>query len=284
MIKSFKQAVRFFFSKGNVTPLLYDILGNKGISKQEKTEIPSVNMGYWKDIHPITKDKYHDSNEALFKLVFDGASFSSKDEIVLDVGCGFGTNMKYCLENSDIRKMIGLNISPNQIEWGRVHLAKHGLSSRAEIITDSATNMQFDDESVDKIVSIEAAFHFETREEFFKEAYRVLKPNGILSLADMIICKPTSLLQRLFVKIGKKSMAIPTQNIYNFEEYTKKIKESGLQIIEIESIGKHVISPFRKWFWTQSFKDILNCNWFWAVTSLGFMFIEMDYIRVVARK
>lgn len=284
MISSFTKVIRFIFSKGNATSQLYDILGEKGLSIHPKTKIPSVNMGYWKHIPHIKGDTLHESNRALFKLVCDAANFTEADKIVLDVGCGFGTNIQYCVENSPVQKMIGLNISPNQIEWGNRHLAELGHASRAEIILDSATNMSFANESVDKIVSVEAAFHFETREVFFKEVKRVLKKDGIFSMADLIVCAPTSFLQRFFVKSVMKSLAVPAQNIHNYEEYVQKIQDSGLEVIEIESIGNEVVPHFRKWFWRQSIKDILSYNLFWSMFSLGFLFAKLDYIRVVAKK
>ena len=241
-------------------------------------------MGFWRDIKNIDGNSLHESNRALFKLVCEGARFSENDQIGLDAGCGFGTNIRYCVENSPVQKMIGLNISPNQIEWGNNYLKAAGHASRAEIIMSSATNMLFADESVDKIVSVEAAFHFETRETFFQEVKRVLKPNGIFSMADLIVCKPTNFLQRLLVKNVMRSLFVPAQNIMDYEEYVEKIQQSGLQIIEIERIGNEVVPSFRKWFWRQPIKDILTYNFLWSITSVGFLFAKLDYIRVIAKK
>ena len=38
-----------------------------------------------------------------------------------------------------------------------------------------ATELDFRDNSFDSIICVEAAFHFDTREKFVREAYRVLK-------------------------------------------------------------------------------------------------------------
>lgn len=284
MLSSFSKAFRFLFAKGNKVSQLYDILGERGLAKHPKTKIPSVNMGFWRDIKNIDGNSLHESNRALFKLVCEGAHFSENDQIGLDAGCGFGTNIQYCVENSPVQKMIGLNISPNQIEWGNNYLRAAGHASRAEIIMSSATNMLFADESVDKIVSVEAAFHFETRETFFQEVKRVLKPNGIFSMADLIVCKPTNFWQRLLVKNVMRSLFVPAQNIMDYEEYVEKIRQSGLQIIEIERIGNEVVPSFRKWFWKQPIMDILTYNFLWSITSVGFLFAKLDYIRVIAKK
>ncbi|MBK8522086.1 MAG: methyltransferase domain-containing protein [Ferruginibacter sp.] len=261
-----------------------DILGDTGVAKDSKTHIPSVNMGYWKDISQIDPEKIHIANQAMFKLVSEAAMFSEKDEKVVDIGCGFATNIKYCLDKYNIKNMAGLNISPFQTNWGNHFLKQEGLSSKAEIILGSATDMPFDDASIDRIISIEAAFHFDTRETFLKEVVRVLKHGGVLSLADLIICKPKNPFQKLFVKSIMKALYVPAQNVYDYEDYVKHLQKCGLEILHIEQLNKEVTIPFRKWFWNRPFSVFFKYNLLWSLTGLGFMFAKLDYLHVVARK
>lgn len=285
MFSTLRKTIHFLRSKGNTTAQVYDeMLGENGLAQDKKTHIPSINMGYWKDIPYIDAEKIHVANQALFRLVSEAAMFSEHDEIVLDVGCGFATNMKYCLENHEINKMIGLNISSFQLAWGNHFLKEHGLESKGEVILASATDMPFSDNSIDRIISIEAAFHFETRETFLQEVKRVLKPGGILSMADLIICTPHTWWDRILVKSIRKTLYVPAQNVYNFEEYAKIMQECGLEVLHLAQIGKDVSVPFRKWFWKRPLSQILDYNLIWAITGIGFMFSKKDYIQVVARK
>lgn len=285
MFSKLLKTLDFFRPGHNTTAKVYDdMLGEFGLALDEKTKIPSVNMGFWKEISQIKPDSIHHANREMFRIVSEAARFSEEDSHVVDAGCGFATNIKYCIENHCIQKITGLNVSPFQIEWGNRLLNKSGLSHKGEVINGSATDMPFASESIDRVVSIEAAFHFETRETFFEEVKRVLKPGGILSMADLIVCTPKSALQKLFVKSLSKTLHVPKENVYNYEEYVDLAHKSGLEILHIETIGKEVTVPFHKWFWRRPVSEFFNYNLIWSVLGIGFMFARLDYIRIVARK
>ena len=54
-------------------------------------------------------------------------------ETFLDIGCGWGTLVRYAVEHYGVRA-TGVTLSKNQAAWGNEQIAKSGLTGRAEIL------------------------------------------------------------------------------------------------------------------------------------------------------
>jgi len=54
------------------------------------------------------------------------------------------------------------------------------LGDRLDLRVGSATSTPFADGSFDRVVALESALRFDTRRKFFEEAFRVLRPGGVL--------------------------------------------------------------------------------------------------------
>jgi ubiquinone/menaquinone biosynthesis C-methylase UbiE len=109
---------------------------------------------------------------------------------IVDVACGRGGTTRYIANYYDPANIMGINISPEQIAVCRDRLPNIRFEEM------DAANLEFDDNSIDNILCVEAACHFNTREKFLKEALRVLKPGGCLSLADPLLRRETEIQPR----------------------------------------------------------------------------------------
>jgi len=111
----------------------------------------------------------------------NSAKLSHNDEI-LDVGFGFGDQDLQWSKNYNVKKIIGINITPLQVDVAMKRVKKSGLENQIDFQVGSATDIPFQENSFDKVMALECAFHFNTREKFLKEAFRVLRPGGKIAI------------------------------------------------------------------------------------------------------
>lgn len=99
---------------------------------------------------------------------------------VLDVGCGIGGSTRVLAKDYGF-DVTGVTISPEQVKRAR-ELTPEGVN--AKFLVDDAMALSYPDASFDVVWSIEAGPHMPDKAVFAKELLRVLKPGGVLVLAD----------------------------------------------------------------------------------------------------
>ena len=142
-----------------------------------------VHLGYWE--HPKKADEDFASAQArLDERVLAMAGLDSA-QAVLDVGCGFGGTLAGL--NGRLRDawLAGVNVDGRQLALCRQIAPANG--NRIEWQEADASRLPFAAGSFDRVICIEAMFHFPSRRAFFAEAARVLKPGGRLVGSDITL-------------------------------------------------------------------------------------------------
>ena len=160
-----------FYGELFADPLLREFYGDSGYA----------NFGYWR---PETRTAAEAGNNLVDTLLHRlGAPVGT----VLDVACGAGATTRQIVARLPGVSVTGIGLSLEQLSAARQR------APTARFVQMDATRLAFGHDQFDAVVCVEAAFHFVTRERFFVEALRVLKPGGTLVLSDLLMARGTLL-------------------------------------------------------------------------------------------
>jgi len=106
---------------------------------------------------------------------------------LLDIGCGWGATVRRAIEKYDVN-VVGLTLSENQAAHVQKMFDQMDTPRTRRVLLEGWEKF---DESVDRIVSIGAFEHFGRQRypRFFKMAYEVLPPDGVMLLHTIV--RPT---------------------------------------------------------------------------------------------
>jgi len=133
-----------------------------------------MNYGYWT---AETKNQAEACENLIGKLL---SMIPDKTGRILDVACGRGASTRHLLRHYQPSDIVAINISEKQLKRASE------LAPGCTFLLRDATQLEFPSSSFDNIICVEAAFHFDTRDSFYREAFRVLKPGGYLVTADIL--------------------------------------------------------------------------------------------------
>lgn len=102
---------------------------------------------------------------------------------LLEVSCGRGGGLTALLSRAPEIEATGLDVAQSAVDFCR---SSYGESERLHFVQGSALELPFPDDSFDIVLNVEASNDYGDRPRFFREAARVLKPDGILLYADTV--------------------------------------------------------------------------------------------------
>ena len=239
-----KEILRFLRIAGNLrrdrADWVYDVLDEKHLWS-ERTHY--LNLGYWRNAGGIDEASTH-----LVQMVGDSAALTSEDR-VLDLGFGFGDQDIYWMRTFRPRHIDGVNVSARQVKRGRQLVEEAGLSDKITFWLGDAAEPPFPDGYFDKIIALESAFHFRSREKFFAVAHRLLRPGGTLVLADFVVGprRTANFRAMLGRQFGSLAWQIPMCNLQPIDTYLGQLRTNGFQDIVASDITSDVIPPFKRY-------------------------------------
>jgi len=194
-----------------------------------------LNFGYWDNSisHPI------DAQKKLCSMIGEMAEISSAD-IIADIGSGILGPAK--IWNSEYPS---LQISSVNVNFSQLASVNSGKISK---LNSTARMLPFSNSSLDRVIALESAQHFKPIGDFFSESNRILKDNGVLTLAIPTATDDSSLSNLGILKFTWSSEHYSQKNIAD------ELFKNGFEIIESNDIGKNVYSPLAEYYINNRFE------------------------------
>ena len=128
--------------------------------------------------------------------------------------------------------------------------------SGIELLVGDATKLSMSDDTFSKVVSVDSAYYFNTRNRFFSEAFRVLAPGGRLCTADICLQQyPTTCFGKIVLFIMCLFTGIPRANMYSCEEYMSTLSQTGFTNVKCrETLDNDVFLGYANFIKQQKFK------------------------------
>jgi arsenite methyltransferase len=152
-------------------------------------------------------------------------------EVVLDLGAGAGVDVFLAANKvGPTGRVIGVDMTEEMVDKASSIARNHGYHN-VEFRLGEIEKLPVEDKSVDAIISNCVINLSPDKAKVFREAYRVLKPEGRLTVSDIVSEEnvPAEVRSNLDAWAGCIGGALEQR------EYLRKIKEAGFKDVQVES-------------------------------------------------
>lgn len=175
----------------------------------------------------------HDAQELTMRELALDAGMPRRDSHVLDVGCGLGGSALYWASVHRARVTAVTNV-PSHVAWVNQFAAVEGVSDRVNTVLCDALELP-GQECFDLVVAVESSCYL-PRRAWFRRVYSLLRPGGILAIADCFL--------------GRPDLAGPFDQYWRaqigtVEEYFRSAAAEGLELELHQDISGRAVN-----FWT----------------------------------
>jgi len=190
----------------------------------------SMHYGLWDDATASHREALSNENR-----VIAGIARITKADHVIDFGCGYGASAVWLASHIGCR-VFGITLSQNQVDEARRLAIKHNVSHLVAFSRMNYHRTDFAAGAFDVVMAIESIAHSSAKERVLAEAYRILKPDGRIVVADGFFGKPkngrTEAEQEIARACFEGVHVPPLPERYEFEEWLAEAGFVGIQWIE----------------------------------------------------
>tara|TARA_B100000700_G_scaffold158435_1_gene175682 strand:- start:7590 stop:8516 length:927 start_codon:yes stop_codon:yes gene_type:complete len=213
-----------------------------------------IHLGFYEK-PKLKKDFRKAKIDFVHELVhWSGLNNLPKGSRILDVGCGIGGSSRILAHDYGFN-VIGISISQEQIKRAN-QLTPNNSSCRFEIM--NALDLDFEKGSFDGVWSVEAGPHILDKQKFADEMLRVLRPGGVLAIADWnqkdSIQEPLDFVERFIMNQLLTQWTHPEfasiegfkQNLLNSPYFGSSIETADWTKFTVQSWNESIYEGFRR--------------------------------------
>jgi len=195
-----------------------------------------LNFGCWdkKDTSPI------DAQNRLCDKIGKIAELNSANSL-LDIGSGLSSPAIMWARLYPNIDISCLNINYTQLQLAKKIVNEKTTNRTIHKINSTSTVLPFLTNSVERIIALESAQHFKPFNDFITESHRVLKKDGILTIAIPVVKNKSNIRNLGILALTWSSEHYSEHFVIN--EITKKFK-----LIKKIEIGSNVFEPLASYY------------------------------------
>jgi cyclopropane fatty-acyl-phospholipid synthase-like methyltransferase len=200
-----------------------------------------MNLGWWDETNTAGLT-YATAAAELARQVGLAARLRAGDR-VLDVGCGAGDSTALWIRAFGAAHVKGIEPNPTVAARSADRIARWGLGDRITISAQTAD--AFDDAAVlaraSAIVSVDAAYHFDTRTQWLQRMGAMSAPGVRLGLFDIALRDAQD--RPRFVSHAHRA-GIPTDNLWSVDEVAPTLEAAGFTDVRVRPCSAEVFAGF----------------------------------------
>ncbi len=166
-------------------------------------------------------NKMHQTNISMTLKALEAAQIVT-NEVVLELGHGNAAHLETILKTAERVTYVGLDVSSTMYEQAQELNQAFVQRQQATFALYDGTNIPYDAATFDKIITVNTIYFWQQPTQLAQELYRVLKPQGSLSIA---FAQKSFMKSLPFTKYRFK--------LYDTQDVTQLLEKAGFEVVAI---------------------------------------------------